>query len=124
MTIFVDACIERAISRLEIYFPEDAARLRTGGQCVTTAHSKNGWLTRPMGRMLSLVEGAVSRMRNPHAASSYEYQAKCAWFEILEISDLENKELAAWGRRCRPTKEVITATEAWSRSQPGCPEVA
>ena len=62
-TPFTEACIGRAIAVLEQYFPEDANVLRKGGICPTMAHSQNGWMTRPMGRMIRLVEKHWSRRR-------------------------------------------------------------
>jgi len=116
MASFTDACIEHVIARLELYFPTDAALLREGERCATQAHSPNGWMTRPMGRMLQLCENSVARMRNPHPCDSVERNNIHAWFEIVLVADLENKELGAWGRDCRPTREVIASTEAWLRS--------
>lgn len=119
-TAFVGACIEKAISILERYFPEDAALLRMGEKCITQAHSPNGWMTRPMGEMIHSVERAVAEMRNPHPTSTEHRRAIHAYLCIVGLQSHEIRALSAWSREWEAQEDLV----GWLKSLSGCPEVA
>lgn len=115
MTEFGDNCVERAISRLDEDFPEEAALLRANTMPQISIHSKNGWMTRVMGSLLEATVKSVARMRTP------DYTDVECWFDNLGLAQLANSERGAWGRQASPKKEIIREEKTWMRDHDAPP---